>query len=85
MSSAPITQLESESFELAVARPRRRSLGPRVWTTVHVACDATMAFAGTLAADYGSRRAGVHPLGGWWVLIFVTLFLALIAGRSWSR
>jgi exopolysaccharide biosynthesis polyprenyl glycosylphosphotransferase len=41
-----------------------------------------MAFAGTLAADYGARRVGVQPLGGWWVLLFVTLFLALIAGHG---
>jgi exopolysaccharide biosynthesis polyprenyl glycosylphosphotransferase len=85
VSSAPVTDLALERYELAAPRPRGFSLGRRAWTSLRVAVDATMAFGGTLAADYGSRRVGVHGLGGWWVLLFVTLFLALIAGHGIYR
>jgi exopolysaccharide biosynthesis polyprenyl glycosylphosphotransferase len=44
-----------------------------------------MAFAGTMAADYGSRRAGITPLGFWWVLLFVAIFVTLLAGRGIYR
>jgi len=86
VSSAPVTELALERYELAARRqPRRSSLRDQAWMLVHVGTDATMAFAGTLAADYGARRVGVHTLGGWWALLFVSAFLALVAGHGIYR
>jgi exopolysaccharide biosynthesis polyprenyl glycosylphosphotransferase len=44
-----------------------------------------MALAGTVAADYGSRRAGITPLGFSWVLLFVAVFVLLLIGRGMYR
>jgi exopolysaccharide biosynthesis polyprenyl glycosylphosphotransferase len=87
VSSAPISDLALEAFELATppAPAPRFALGRRAATSIHVGVDATMALAGTIAADYGSRRAGITPLGLWWGLLFAGLFVLFLVGRGMYR
>jgi exopolysaccharide biosynthesis polyprenyl glycosylphosphotransferase len=81
-----VSELAIEPFvELAAPAAPGFTLGRRAWTWVHVGVDATMALAGTMAADYGSRRADITPLGLTWVLLFVAVFVLLLAGRGMYR
>ena len=85
MSTAPVSDLALEPFELATSAAPGFTLGRRAWTSVHVGVDATMALTGTIAADYGSRRAGITPLGVSWVLLFAAIFIGLLVGRGMYR
>ena len=85
MSTAPVSDLAIETYGVATPAAPGFTLGRRAWTSVHVGVDATMALAGTMAADYGSRRVGITPLGFSWVLLFVAVFVVLLAGRGMYR
>jgi exopolysaccharide biosynthesis polyprenyl glycosylphosphotransferase len=84
VSSAPMTEVALEAYELAPPA-RGFSLGRRAWTTLHVVADSTMTLLGAVAAEYGSRRAGVTPLPVSWILAFALVFLSLLAFRGMYR
>jgi len=71
-----------EAFPLAQPQHREWHLGDRAWTSIVFGLDATMFLAGSVAAQYGARRAGVTPLSADWMVFFAAVLFPLLAARG---
>jgi FlaA1/EpsC-like NDP-sugar epimerase len=88
VSSTPLTEALDPLIEarpLAQPEAREWHLDARAWTWIVFALDATMFLAGSLAAQYGAKHAGVTPLSPGWMLVFAGVLFPLLAARGLYR